>query len=94
MQVSINGILSFGSAFPRYKLICGFPCISIPAIAPLWTDLDFSSRGGIYYRASATLERVADMIYSWSECSFEGLPAMLAVIVTWFEARLLWYVLD
>ena len=57
-------------------------------IAPLWTDLDFSSRGLIYYRASQDpdiLNQVVEMIVAVDPGLSEYQPT-LAVVVTWFDA--------
>ena len=57
-------------------------------IAPLWTDLDFRSRGLIYYRTSQdpdVLNQVVDMIAAMDPGLSDYQPT-LAVVVTWFDA--------
>ena len=57
-------------------------------MAPLWTDLDFSSRGLIYYRISQDpdiLSQVVGMIAAVDSGLSEYQPTQ-AVVVTWFDA--------
>ena len=86
-QVSTNGLLSFEGPYQSFEP-CHFPCTPEPVITPLWTDLDFSSRGLIYYRASQDpdiLTQVVDMITAVNPGLSEYQPK-LALVVTWFDA--------
>ena len=88
--MSTNGLLSLGDAHDSYSP-CDFPCTPVPVVTPGWTDWTFKQTGYIYYRATKdqdTLDRVVEMVTDVNP----GLSAYwptLAVIVTWFEARLL-----
>ena len=90
-QVSTNGLLSFDEAV-RDHTPCDLPCTRVPVIAPAWTDWTFleDSTGTIYYRVAqdqVTLDEVVEMITEVNPELSDYLPT-LAVIVTWFEARL------
>jgi hypothetical protein len=64
--------------------------MALPLIAPLWSDFDFSTSGFIYYRQandSETLNRVQRMITDVNP-GLSAYQPTLAVVVTWFEARL------
>ena len=59
-------------------------------IAPAWTNWTFEDSGTIYYRVAqdqVTLDQVVGMITEVNPELSDYLPT-LAVIVTWFEARL------
>ena len=86
-QVSTNGLLSFENPLNAYET-CNFPCTPEPVIAPLWTDLNFNSRGLIYYRTSQdpdVLNQVVDMIAAMDPGLSDYQPT-LAVVATWFDA--------
>ena len=69
---------------------CDLPCTFVPVIAPAWADWTFKDNGTIYYRVAqdqVTLNQVVGMITDVNPELSDYLPT-LAVIVTWFEARL------
>lgn len=91
MQVSTNGVLSFGDMFLAYQTTT-LPrtTMVLPLLAVLWTDFDFSFSGSVYYRQtnnSETLAQVRSMITDMNPGLSDYWPA-LVVIVTWFEAKI------
>ena len=92
MQISTNGLLSFNRAFSEHEP-CDLPCPPVPVIAPAWADWIIEDSGTIYYRVAqdqVTLDQVVGMITDMNpELSDYLYMPTLAVIVTWFEARLL-----
>ncbi len=81
--------MSFEGPYEEHE-VCTFPCITVPAIAPYWADLDFRFRGRIYYRSTqdaGILEQVAEMIANVNPGLNDYQPTE-ALIVTWFEAML------
>ena len=83
MQVSSNGVLSFNSPFTRYASL-PFPLSTGDIlIAPLWTDIDITVTGKVFYRYSndtVLLSRVGTTISSAFATNFN--PALL-FIATW-----------
>jgi hypothetical protein len=91
LQASTNGVLSFGETFIDFTSTA-LPQVTaaVPLVAPLWRDFDFSASGSIYYRQandSETLNRVRRMITDVNP-GLNAYQPTLAVVVTWFEARL------
>ena len=86
VQVSTNGFLSFERPEPYSSP--DVSTLSIPIIAPLWVDLDFSSGGTIYYRItndSSTLNLIVERIRDGNEELRDYTPTQ-AVVVTWFKS--------
>ena len=70
--------------FPRTLL-------PLPLIAPLWVHSVHSLSGPIYHRVAEdqqTLSQVAAMVVR-EDPGLEGYSPSVAVIISWFEARLL-----
>ena len=62
----------------------------VPVIAPVWADLNFTSEGLLYSRSSqdaGILDRVGGMISDVNPALSDYKPT-LAVVVTWFEAKI------
>ena len=91
LQASTNGVLSFGEAFESY-MVTTLPRITmaLPLMAVLWRDFDFSFSGSVYHRQAndtETLAQVRSMIADVNPGLSDYQP-ILAVIVTWFEAKI------
>ena len=89
MQVSTNGLLSFNGTFSAV-MPCDLPCTPVPVIAPAWADWTFENNGTLYYGVAqdqVTLDQVVGMITAVNPELSDYMPT-LALIVTWFEARL------
>lgn len=64
--------------------------MAVPLLAVLWRDFHFVLSGSVYYRQandSKTLEQVRSVIADVNPGLRDYQPT-LAVIVTWFEARI------
>lgn len=88
--MSTNGLVSFEDAHDTYTP-CDLPCTPVPVITPAWTDWTIEDTGSLFYRVTqeqATLDLVKEMITDVNPGLSDYQPT-LAVIVTWFEARLL-----
>ena len=91
VQASTNGVLSFGDVFVSFTATT-LPrtTMALPLMAVLWRDFDFSFSGSIYHRQAndtETLARVRSMIADVNPELSDYQPT-LAVIVTWFEAKI------
>ena len=90
IQASTNGVLSFGETFTSYvNTALPRTTTAVPLIAALWSDLDFTFSGSVYYRQvndSGTLNEVRNMIVDMNP-GLSGYQPTLAAIVTWFEAK-------
>ncbi len=96
MQISTNGLILFDhdNQFQSYAP-SSFPRTSppfLPLVAPLWADFNFRDFGTIFYRLAAdnsTLESVTDIIRSTTTGNYSEFRPTLAVVVTWFQSKLL-----
>ena len=90
--MSTNGLISFKEKFTSH-IAMEFPRTSpplLPLIAPLWADFNFREAGSIYYRVtndSDTLKKIT-LDISNQNSDFVAYTPTLAVVMTWFEARL------
>ncbi len=92
MQISTNGLISFGSSFSSFRA-SGLPSTTAPIIAPLWADYDFRDSGAIYYRISQDmniLSYVASLLSTMNPGLVTFQPR-LCIIVTWSSASLFSY---
>ena len=89
MQVSTNGLVSFGSPYTAY-VSRTFP-ITQQVIAPYWNDQDFRSKGSIRYFSvtpthptlASTLANASMFIRSVNDDNFE---ASWMFVVRWIDA--------
>ena len=89
MQVSTNGLVSFGSPYTAYSSRT-FP-ITQRVIAPYWNDQDFRSKGSIRYFSvtpthptlASTLANASMFIRSVNDVDFE---ASWMFVVRWIDA--------
>ena len=96
MQISTNGLILFDydDQFQSYALSV-LPRRTqpyLPIIAPLWADFNFRDSGNVFYRLttdSETLERVSSILKNLTGPSYSEFSPNLAVIVTWFQSKLL-----
>lgn len=85
--------MSFEAGFSSYQ-VEAFPRQNLPLlplIAPLWADFNFRDSGNVFYRIDTnmdTLDRVAEIIANSNPIYGDFRPTM-AVVVTWFQGRLL-----
>ena len=82
LQVSTNGILSFGSNFTRFNPV-PFPFTSPPLIAPFWADFDLRRGGDVYYRQTAQRDILEQIAFFGSRAGGFQFQPTLAFIVTW-----------
>ena len=95
IQISSNGIISFGSGFPSYGATL-FPNVNNPTVfnsylaAPYWSDIDGRIFGEVWYEThtsgqSATsntlLERVSNLVRS--EQGLSSFQGTWMVVATW-----------
>ena len=82
LQVSTNGILSFGSSFTQFQPL-PFPFTSPPLIAPFWADFDLQKGGSVYYRQTAQPDILQQIEFAVSRASGLQFRPTLAFIATW-----------
>ena len=68
MQISSNGLLSFGTSFPNY-FPSPFPLTSAVVIAPFWDDIRLTNRGIVEYGivTSASSSNIIDEVETFLE---------------------------
>lgn len=82
LQVSTNGILSFGSSFTRFQPT-PLPFTSPPLIAPFWADVDLRKGGSVFYRQTTQSDILQQIAIATLQISgFQFVPT-LAFIATW-----------
>ena len=93
MQISTNGLILFDydDQFKSHAINFMFPRLGapfIPIIAPLWVDLNFRDYGTIFYRVTRD-ESILNVIPSSLHPDYLEFRPTLAVVVTWFQSKLL-----
>ncbi len=92
LQISTNGLILFGHADEfKSHAVTIFPRLGspfLPLVAPFWVDLNFRDYGTVFYRMtddSSILDAVTSRLHS----AYSEFTPTLAVVVTWFQSRLL-----
>ena len=88
IQISSNGLISFGGSFTNYYPT-KFPK-TVPVIAPYWDDIDMRNKGSVVYNifsdlnGSEVLRNISTFINSiyHTPAKFE---AISAVVIFWEE---------
>ena len=63
----------------------------VAMVAPLWADFDFRNGGTLYYRVEtkdSILNSISESLAQQND-TYKAYKPTLAIVITWFESRLL-----